>query len=329
MRRLGVLGSMVWDRIHARDLRTEPVEEWGGICYALSAAAAARPEGWDIVPIIKIGADLSEAAFRFLRSLDTLDLEHGIRVVDAPNNRVELHYRDSARRTERLTGGVPPWTWPELAPIVRDLDALYVNFISGFELDLPTAQQLRLAFDGPIYADLHSIFLGVGPDGTRIPRPLEAWGEWLRCFDIVQVNEDELELLAARWQWDPWRFAADVVGEDLRLLLVTLGARGAAYVAAPSFEGDPLSWRHSGIVRRGLVGAPGAVRSERIAIVNGPRDGDPTGCGDVWGVTCALHLISGSSLEAAMLAANRAAARNVEHHGASGLHLHLTGRLGA
>ena len=74
-----------------------------------------------------------------------------------PNNRVVLRYQSAERRCERMTGGVPGWTWAELGPMVRDLDALYVNFISGFEMELGTAQALRQGFRGPIYADLHSL----------------------------------------------------------------------------------------------------------------------------------------------------------------------------
>ena len=326
--RLGVLGSMVWDRIHARDGRSLPVEEWGGITYALAAAAAARPADWTVVPIIKVGRDLSEPAYRFLGTLAGFDLDAGIRVVDAPNNRVELRYQDSERRTERLTGGVPPWTWAELEPIVRNIDALYINFISGFELDLATAQQLRLSFDGPIYADLHSIFLGIGPDGTRVPRPFASWREWLRCFDVVQVNEDELIMLAGAWGGDPWRFAAEMVGDDLRLLLVTLGQRGSAYVASPSLVDAPMSWRARGIQRPALVRTGGATRTEHIAVRGGALEGDPTGCGDVWGATCCIQLFTGRPLTAAIAAANEAAARNVQHRGATGLDLHLSGKLG-
>ncbi|HEX6938546.1 MAG TPA: hypothetical protein VF158_03980 [Longimicrobiales bacterium] len=327
MPRLGILGTMVWDRIYARDGRVEPVEEWGGLAYALAAAAAARPEGWGITPIVKVGRDLAERAGRFLHSLPGLDFEAGLHVVPEPNNRVELRYLDGVRRTERLTGGVPPWRWDELEPIVRGLDALYVNFISGFEMELDTASRLRLAFPGPIYADVHSLLLGVGAGGQRMYRPLDAWREWLRCFDVVQANEDELAWLAYAWG-DPWRFAAEVIGEAPRLLLVTLGARGAAYVASPAFRPDPMSWRRGGgLAAAPELGVPGAARSERVAIVTEPREGDPTGCGDVWGATCFCKLLGGASLEEAMRAANRAAARNVEHRGATGLHLFLQGRI--
>jgi sugar/nucleoside kinase (ribokinase family) len=131
--------------------------------------------------------------------------------------------------------------------------------------------------------------------------------------------------LAHSWG-DPWRFAAEVVGDDLRLLLVTLGARGAAYVASPSFRPDPVAWR-----TRGLVGPPplevrGTAVSGFVTTVE-VADGDPTGCGDVWGATCFVGLLAGAGLDTAMRAANQAASRNVRHRGASGLHDFLQGRI--
>lgn len=317
---LGVLGTMVWDRIHARDLRQTPIEEWGGITYALAAAAAARPDGWTIVPVVRVGRDLQEEAFRFLHSLPGLDIEAGVRVVPGPNNRVELRYHDSERRFERMSGGVGPWSRAELEPILSRLDALYINFISGFELKLDLAQQVRAAFGGPIYADLHSLFLSLDREGRRYLQPLEHWRDWLRCFDIVQMNEDELGMLAQAWG-DPWHFAAQAVNRELKLLIITLGARGVAYVAAPEYNGGPLRWR------RDPVAAPAAARSARFPPPEGALEGDPTGCGDVWGATFFCSLLSGASLEDAARTALIAAARNVRYRGATGLYEHLLGKI--
>jgi hypothetical protein len=124
--------------------------------------------------------------------------------------------------TERLEGGVPPWTLEELQPLVEGVDALYLNFITGFEMGLVTAQRLRGSFRGPIYADLHSLFLGVSGLGFRFLRELPGWGTWLRAFDAVQMNEDEFALLGHAWG-DPWQLAADAVGPELKLIAVTLG----------------------------------------------------------------------------------------------------------
>ncbi|MEJ2206508.1 MAG: carbohydrate kinase family protein [Gemmatimonadota bacterium] len=319
-RTLGVLGTLVMDRIIDRDGRAEPVEEWGGIAYALAALGAALPEDWRLLPIVKVGRDLSEEAFRFLREIPGMD-DSGIVVVPDPNNRVELRYTSRERRCERLTGGVPPWTWPELAPVVDLCDALYVNFISGFELELPTARALRAGYRGPMYADLHSLFLGMNHQGLRLPQTLLGWGDWLGCFDVVQMNEDEFDLLGDA-AGDPWRLAAEALGPELKLITVTMGARGAAYIANADLGPDPTSWR-----RPGGLALPRPARSRLVALEEGPREGDPTGCGDVWGATFFSRLLAGEGVDPAAREANRFAARNVDHRGARGLYRHLAGRL--
>ena len=64
MPKLGVIGSLVWDVIHGRDPAAPPVEEWGGIAYALAGFDAALPADWEIVPLIKVGRDLRAAGGR-------------------------------------------------------------------------------------------------------------------------------------------------------------------------------------------------------------------------------------------------------------------------
>jgi sugar/nucleoside kinase (ribokinase family) len=323
-KRLGVVGTLVWDTITQRDGRPHQVEEWGGVAYALSAFEAALPDGWEIVPIVKVGSDLSESALRFLRSFPRTAVETGVRVVPEPNNRVELVYTGAERRTERLVGGVPPWSWAELGPVAETCDALYVNFVSGFEMELDTARSLRSEFPGATYADLHSLFLGVARSGLRIPRELPSWRNWLSCFDAVQMNEEEFELLG-RATGDSWTLAAQTVGPETKLITVTLGANGAGYIAGSAFSGDPLSWPGT----RSRVATSEPARSG-ITLAEGPAVvGDPTGCGDVWGATFLARLISGDPLKSAMIQANRMAAKNVAHRGASGLHRHLGGRLSA
>ncbi len=317
---LGVVGTLVWDRIMDRDARAQAVEEWGGVAYALSALRAALPDDWSILPIMKVGRDLSEEAFLFLKEIPGVE-DSAVTIVPEPNNRVELRYASAERRTERLRGGVPPWTWPELAPPLDVCDALYVNFISGMEMELPTARALRAGYAGPTYADLHSLFLGMTAQGLRVPKALQAWGEWLRCFDGVQMNEDEFDLLGGA-DGDPWHVAAQALGPDLKLLAVTLGPRGAAYVAGMDFEPDPFRWRP-----RDALARAGSARSGRVPLDGLPRQGDPTGCGDVWGATFFARLLAGDGLEPAMAEANRLASRNVEHRGARGLFRHLSGRL--
>jgi sugar/nucleoside kinase (ribokinase family) len=300
LKRVGVIGSMVWDTIYGRDPAQPAVEEWGGISYALAALDAVLPEDWELVPLIKVGRDLAPKANEFLRTLRHTTPHTRFVEVPEANNRVTLRYFSAERRSEQMRGGVPPWTWPELGPMVQDLDALYVNFISGYELTLETAQLLRRGFRHFIYADLHSLFLGKETDGTRVPRPLPQAPAWFGCFDAVQLNEDELRELGD----DPLATAADALGHGCRTLCVTLGSRGAAY-----FTGSP-------------------IRTARIPPDEAaPLDGDPTGCGDVFGGAVAASLVGGASLENALREGTRLAGRNLAHRGATGLRDHLLGRL--
>lgn len=307
--RVGVLGTMVWDRIEHPD--DDVVERWGGIAYSLAAAAAALPDGWTIRPIIKVGRDLAEETRRFLDTVPGLERPGAVSVVPEPNNRVHLRYRDRQHRHETLTGGVPGWSWDALEGSIEGLDGLYVNLISGFELDLHTARRLRAAFAGPLYVDLHSLLLGVADGGSRVPRPLPDRDAWLAAFDIVQVNEEELALVAG--PDDPVEVATAAVRAHGVVILVTRGPDGAAWFAHAD---RPRPWQDGGE----------AVESARVAVAEPWTTGDPTGCGDVWGATSFIALLQGESLGSAMAAANAAAARNLDHRGAEGLYGHLRNR---
>ena len=301
MPKIGVLGSLVWDVIHGRDPAQEVVEEWGGIAYSLSAMDAALPDDWEIVPLIKVGHDRSRQAAEFARTLQRFPKHARFIEVPVQNNQVVLRYNSAERRCERMAGGVPGWNWAELGPMVQDLDALYVNFISGFEMCRWTAKHLRQGFSGPIYADLHSLFLGMRSDGIRTLQALPDHGDWFANFDYIQLNEDEMRTLGE----DPMALSAAMLQAGATLLNVTLGPRGVAYVHAPK----------DGAVRTALL-APPAVDAL-----------DPTGCGDVFGATCAARLAAGDTIEDALAAANRAAARNATYRGAGGLAGFLRGEL--
>lgn len=325
--KVGVLGTFVWDVIYGRDTRVGPVEEWGGITYALGAIDASLPAAWTIVPIVKVGSDLADEARAYLRTLRRLDPGAAPIVVPYANNRVELRYQSAERRSELLRGGIPGWSWIGLKPLLRGLDALYVNFISGVELDLETLQLVRQHFRGPIYCDLHSLLLATQPGGARAPRPLANVAAWCRCVDFVQVNEDEMALLAP----DPLALAATAVAAGVRCLCVTLGSRGVVYVATSDFETLDVAARFDPLLAPGSGAALGPVRTARVSAApvpaGGPPGGDPTGCGDVWGATYFSRLLAGDKFADAMHAAVVAAARNVGHRGATGLAHHLRGEL--
>jgi sugar/nucleoside kinase (ribokinase family) len=126
------------------------------------------------------------------------------------------------------------------------------------------------------------------------------------------MNEDEMQQLSP----DPLSLAAQAIGAGVSLLTVTLGPRGAAYVARPGFERlSDRSRPAAGSTRTALVAAPVV---ETL---------DPTGCGDVFGGTLMGRLLAGDQVEDALTFANRRAARTAAYRGATGLNRHLRGEL--
>jgi sugar/nucleoside kinase (ribokinase family) len=152
-------------------------------------------------------------------------------------------------------------------------------------------------------------------DGVRVPRPLQDAASWLGCFDVVQLNEDEMRQLSP----DPLSLAVDAIGAGTSLLIVTLAAKGAADVAAPGVDGfgEPAGARD------------GAAAPLRTALIPAPAVDalDPTGCGDVFGAAAAARLFAGDTVEEAIRHANAMAARNAAFRGAGGLSRHLRGEL--
>jgi hypothetical protein len=304
MPRLGVLGTLVLDTIHLPPTtggRTPaPLSDWGGIAYSLCALEASAPRGWEILPILKVGEDLRREADEFLSELTRIRSLEGVVTVPEANNRVELYYQSGPRRCEKLTGGVPGWGWSELAPLADSCDALIVNFIAGWEMDLPVAQRLRDAHAGPIYADVHSLLLAVGADGVRILRPLPEWPAWRECFDQVQMNEEELAALTPAGS-DPVTTARESVAGGPRVLFVTRGDRGASWWSRDSDAGGGVRTGHE----------PSDPVPGELA--------DPTGCGDVWGAACAAALLEGEDPAGAARRANLLAGAAARHRGTSGL----------
>ena len=139
---------------------------------------------------------------------------------------------------------------------------------------------------------------------------------------------------------DAMALAATAMANGVRCLAVTLGRRGAAYFAPGDYDGlvvdgaldlsgGPARTAARAAVVGGVGGAaPGPVRTAIVPGVAARVDpGDPTGCGDVWGATHFSRLLAGATLSDAFAAANRAAARNVEHRGATGLGAFLRGEI--
>jgi sugar/nucleoside kinase (ribokinase family) len=159
---------------------------------------------------------------------------------------------------------------------------------------------------------------------------------------------------------DPLSLSAQALGAGTSLLVVTLGPKGAAYVAAQGFDGWAADGRTVGRSDGQVVAQTARSRSQTLAadpsapspsgyptattdrLTVRPSDRpirtaripaarvdalDPTGCGDVFGAAAYARLLAGDGVEPALQHATLLAARNAALRGAAGLGRHLRGEL--
>ncbi len=317
MKTLAVVGTLVRDRIEG--LAGGPVRAWGGIAYAVEAAATVAAGRLRVLPVCRVAAAERSALERRWRRLPGIALE-GLVAWPGRQTSVRLHYRAPAAaaaaaggdRRERLAHAQPPLGRAELAA-AAGADGLLLNCISGF--DVTRAGALALARTaGWLYLDLHSLLLGRGPRGERfVRRPLDLDG-WLAAPDVVQCNRAELAVAAGQRvgvrraagasegpdgsevpggrtvgpaEQALERQAALLLAAGVRALLVTEGAHGATLYTS---DGERT-----------------AIPAPAVHLL------DPTGAGDTFGAAfCVARLLGAGVRRAARYAVAVASAACAE-----------------
>jgi len=254
-----VIGTVNRDTII--EPRGEARESFGGLLYTLLTLALCTEEGTQIVPVFNLGQDAAQRVLAFLTPYPQVSLD-GIQIVPEMNNHAILTYRPHGDRIEVLDGGVPAIEFRQIVPFLP-ADILLVNFISGKDLSLDAMMQLRSSTQATIYADIHSLTLGIDSRGRRYWRQFPQWPSWTSQMNVVQVNRGEARLLSQsimEADADFISFGEQVLETGPSMLLITLGAEGSAMVT--SFGGH--------------------VCLDRFVTHASHRVRDTTGCGDIF-----------------------------------------------
>ena len=287
MPEVGVIGSINLDTIHHPDGRSS--ESLGGILFTACALAHLGQGRLRTRPFARLPREIEPRVEALLGACPEVSLG-GLRRLDGPGFRCEIRYDRAGRKSERLRGDVPPLAPPDLPCSNSSLDALLVNFITGFELEPDTLRGLRRIVDGPILMDVHSLTLARDAEGRRHPRPPPSWPLWASMADLVQMNELEARTLGAPAE-ELQEWAVSLLDLGPKVAVITLGERGAL-----------CAWRASdGGVRR--LRRPAQAVPEGLPV-------DPTGCGDVFLAAMAAGLLAGGTVPQALDRAIRAASRN-------------------
>ena len=288
----------VWDVIHGRDPRDAPVEEWGGITYALRRArrgAAGRlGDRADHQGRATTSRRARASSSRALRRIaPDAALDRGARTrttawscaTTSDERRSEQPHRRRARRGAG-SGSSRCSTRPRRA-------------LHQPHQRLRARPRDRAARSGSTFAARSTATCtrcccAVQPDGLRTPQPLPNVAAWCRCFDLLQVNEDEMAMMAP----DPMALAATALATGVRCLARDArAARRGVLRGARASSGSPTSRARAPL---GAALGPDAHRAGSRSAERRMTTGDPTGCGDVWGATYFSRLLAGDKLADAM-----------------------------
>ena len=279
-----VVGHLCLDVIHP--FEGPEIVSYGGIYYAVGALAALLGPADSVLPVFGLNVNDYPQLIEHLERFPNVDVS-GIYTFDAPSNRVTLDYHGPSARTERSLNIAAPIPFERIRKHLG-VDGILINMISGFDISLDTLDQIRMAVRDdrvPIHFDYHSLTLGVDRDNIRFRRPLAEWRRWGFMLDTLQLNEEEIAGLSGDAMAEE-QTAGHLLTLNVKGLLVTRGPRGATlYTNA-----------HKRLVRQDFPGYEIGA------------DGEPTGCGDVFGAAFHVHFLRTSDLAASAAFANRTAA---------------------
>jgi sugar/nucleoside kinase (ribokinase family) len=296
-RRIALLGTINRDTIHTADGVT--TESYGGLLYSILALAELASEDSAIYPICNVGSDMESVVREKLAPYLHVKFD-GIQFVSEKNPHCFLDYDAEGHKQETLQNDVLQISFAQIEPFL-DCDALCFNFITGRELALETAQQVRAQATALLLMDVHSLTLGMDKNRRRFWRVPPQWEQWLGCVDVVQMNEQEGALLANEPLDDDGatrRFAERVLGHGPSALMITRSSRGSE---ALFYNGNS------------------DVTIDKFDSVPAGEPCDETGCGDTFlmGFTWAF-LQTGDRVRASQFA-NRVAGINVCLRGIEGI----------
>jgi sugar/nucleoside kinase (ribokinase family) len=294
---IALLGTINRDTIHTPDGVT--TESFGGLLYSILALAEiASPEA-AIYPVCHVGSDMEGTVREILAPYPQVKFD-GITFVSSKNPHCFLEYDKEGRKQETLRNDVPQITFEQIEPFL-ECDAICFNFITGIELALETAEQVRKSAKSLLLMDVHSLTLGMDENRRRFWRLPPDWQRWLGCVDVVQMNEQEGALLADEsldGEKPTSRFAEKVLSLGPSMLMLTRNERGSQ-----------TFYRN----------ASGGLQEELYAPVPAGEPQDETGCGDTFLMGFTWAFLQSNNRDKACQFANRVAGINVCLRGIDGI----------
>ena len=103
-------------------------------------------------------------------------------------------------------------------------DGIFVNMVTGYDLNLKQAEYIREKFKGTIYFDVHTFSRGYDENGNRNFRRIPGFDKWAKCVDIIQANEEELKTLSGKS--DEREIVRKLLGCGVQQVIITKAEKG-------------------------------------------------------------------------------------------------------
>ena len=165
---------------------------------------------------------------------------------------------------------------------LNKFDGIFINMVTGFDINLKQMEEVRKEFNGLIYFDVHTFSRGVSNDMRRNFRRISGFDKWAKNIDILQVNEEEIQTISDE------KNEIDIVREmfsyGIKILIVTKDEHGARAYFIEEREIKSVF-----------------ISAIKVKVLN------KVGCGDVFGAVIFYNYIRKVDIIDSLMAANLAA----------------------
>ncbi|MFH0736399.1 MAG: carbohydrate kinase family protein [bacterium] len=271
--KLLLIGSSVIDYIHVNNKVTVKP---GGVFYSAYGLSTIQNEIDDLYLLTNCNSNdfyMYKDVYKFFN----LSLSNYVDILPA----IHLFLHKDKERTECYQNITEELMLNHLIDF-EIFDAIYINMITGFDISIEVLEYIRQNFSKTIYIDIHSLARGLEKNNMRNFRKIPNIDRWLKCIDIIQVNETEFKMLSL--EKEKKKILEQIFNFEVNAVIITKAEKGI----------------------EGYLKVHNTIRLFDIPALK-IKQLNSVGCGDIFGSMFFYSYISTSDFEKSLIFANKSA----------------------
>lgn len=248
----------------------------GGIYYSVAGLYNFKNEEDEISLLTSFS---EESLIHFQNLYSKINIENSLKVEKVPSVYLKIH-KDKER--EECYSNLTDKLKINNNIDFNVYDGIYINMVSGFDINLEDLKHIRAKYKGLIYFDVHTFSRGLDENNNRYFRKIPNAKEWLSNIDILQTNENEIFTLSD--EKDLHKIINDIFENGIKLLIITKGKNGSS-----------IFYKQNSIIK--------TINENAVKV----KTVNPVGCGDIFGTVFFYSYIKSGNFETALKTANAVA----------------------